>query len=232
MIQISDLSFSYDSFDLLKNVSLEIKAGEFIGIIGPNGGGKTTLLKLCMGFLEPKAGTISLRGKSPKEARLEMGYVPQIHKIDRDFPISVLEFILLGDLQNERTYSLSAKEKALYLMEELELTDYANKPFASLSGGFAQRTLFARASLSDPKILFLDESLANIDPHSTEKILIFLEAHKHRQTVLLVTHDLKTIIERVDRILCVQGTVTSYLPKELCKHFGFGLYHTPFLGKE
>ncbi len=225
-IEIEDLFFSYERIHLLQRVSLKIKEGEFIGIMGPNGGGKTTLLKLIMGFLTPTAGKIRVRGK--------IGYVPQVQKTDRDFPVTVSELILLGALSKTTflgTYPIEVKEQAHQLMERLGLLPHKHKVFGALSGGLAQRTLLARALLSDPDLLLLDEPTANIDVTSSKVIFEMLKELKDKKTILLVTHDLKTIIERVDRVLCVQGDVSSFLPKEVCEHFALGLYHTPLMGQ-
>ncbi len=231
-ITLSHLSFFYGSTQVLKNTSLSIPQGAFIGIIGPNGGGKTTLLKLLMGFLFPTKGNISILGKSPVQARTKIGYVPQFYRFDKDFPITVEEIVLLGALSKTSffgTYPKSIKEKAHELLKEFDLFEHMKKPFGALSGGMAQKTLLARALLNDPDILLLDEPTANIDALSTIAILKKLEKLKLKKTILLVTHDLKTVAEKVDQVLCVQQTITSYLPQEICKHFAFGLYHTPLI---
>lgn len=228
-IVVSNLFFSYQKNPILEQVNLQVASGEFLGIMGPNGGGKTTLLKLLMGFLLPEKGTVRLFGLTPKNARLKIGYVPQVHHTDRDFPISVFELVLLGALSESIFYSPEVKQRAECLMDELGLTSYKFSPFSSLSGGLAQRALLARALLSDPDLLLLDEPLANIDPYSSKAIMTRLEALKGKKTILIVTHDLRTIVERVDRILCVQTRVSSFLPQEVCEHFALGLYHTPLL---
>lgn len=231
-VTLSNLSFSFGDQPILKKESLQIQKGSFIGIIGPNGGGKTTLLKLLMGFLEPTSGSINIFGMSPEKARTKIGYVPQVHKCDREFPITVQELVLLGALTNERSYSKEIKAKALLLMEELGLLPHMKKSFGALSGGLAQRALLARALLSDPKLLLLDEPTANVDPATTQLIIEKLESLKSKMTILIVTHDLRTIVEKVDKILCVQGQITCYHPEEICEHFAFGLYHTPLLGNK
>lgn len=223
-IRIEDLSFSYDHAEILDSVNLSVESGEFIGIMGPNGGGKTTLLKLIMGFLEPNQGEAFVGGK--------IGYVPQVQKTDRDFPISVNELILLGALSKTSffgTYPQFVKDKALALMDRLNLTKHKNKMFGLLSGGLAQRALLARALVSDPDILLLDEPTANIDPISTKVIFEILEELRGKKTILLVTHDLNTIIKRVDRVVCVKGKVSTFLPKDVCEHFAMGLYHSPLM---
>ncbi len=234
MIELTDVSFGFEGRPVLKRVSLQVRKGEFIGIMGPNGGGKTTLLKLLMGFLSPKHGTISINGKCPEAARLSIGYVPQSHRTDRDFPITLLELVLLGAVSKTSwlgTYPKEVKEQALNLIEQLCLMAHRNQSFGSLSGGLAQRALLARALLSDPEILLLDEPTTNIDGPSAQIFFRLLEQMKGKKTILMVTHDLNTIIERVDRTLCVQGHVNSYLPGEVCEHFTLGLYHTPLLRK-
>lgn len=224
-IEITDLSFSYDSTKVLERVNLRVMEGEFIGIMGPNGGGKTTLLKLLMGFLKPTCGRVAVTGK--------ISYVPQVNRTDRDFPITTYELILLGALSKTTfwgTYPKKIIDKANELIELLGLTPHKHKVFGSLSGGLAQRALLARALISEPDLLLLDEPTANIDTASTLVIYELLEALKGQKTILIVTHDLRTIIERVDRVICVQEGVTSFLPKEVCEHFALGLYHTPLLG--
>lgn len=223
-IEIKNLCFIYDRSHVLQGVSFTVEKGEFIGIIGPNGGGKTTLLKLILGFLKPSFGSIEVRG--------QIGYVPQAQKIDRDFPITTEELIFLGAVSKATFwggYPPLIKQKGTLLMDRLGLIPHKDKMFGSLSGGLAQRALLARALLSDPELLLLDEATANIDPSSLRIIFDLLNELKRKKTILLVTHDLKTIVERVDRVLCVQSSVHSYLPKEMCEHFALGLYHTPLM---
>lgn len=224
-IELDNLSFSYGSVKVLEGVCLKVKKGEFVGIMGPNGGGKTTLLKLLMGFLLPTEGKVRAKG--------QIGYVPQTSRTDREFPITLLELVLLGALSKTTvwgTYPAAVKARAQGLIERLGLKNHQHKMFGSLSGGLAQRALLARALLPDPDLLILDEPVSNIDAVSSAVLFQMLEELKGKKTILLVTHDLKTIVERVDRVICVQGTVSSFLPKEVCEHFALGLYHTPLLG--
>ncbi|MDE3055656.1 MAG: ATP-binding cassette domain-containing protein [Verrucomicrobiota bacterium] len=223
-ISASKLSFSYDKRPVLTENTFSIPAGQFIGLIGPNGGGKTTLLKLLLGFLTPSSGTIHLFGNSPETMRRKIGYVPQSNRTDRDFPLTLLELVMLGTLWNRPFYPPKAKEAALYWIEELGLTLHRNKPFASLSGGLAQRALLARALVSHPELLLLDEPTANVDPHSKELLLAKLRSFRGKKTILLVTHDLSSIAEGIDQIFCVEKTITPYRPEELCQHVALGLY--------
>ncbi len=222
-ILIEKLDFSYDKPLILKDINLKIKKGEFIGIIGPNGGGKTTLLRLIMGFLKPTKGKIDLFGSC-------IGYVPQTNRLDKFFPITVLELVLMGMISDSLwfgSFPKEKKEKARLVLQKLQLLSYAEKTFGSLSGGLAQRALIARALVSDPDLLLLDEPTASIDNDTKLIIYKILEELKGTKTILMVTHDLKTAIEKVERVLLVERTVSSLSPPEVCKHFAFGLYHTP-----
>jgi zinc transport system ATP-binding protein len=228
MIHTSNLKFSYEKEPVLQDVSLSIEKGECVGIIGPNGGGKTTLLKLLMGFLTPVSGKIRVLGKRPQDARESIGYVPQYHNVDRDFPVTTEQLILLGALSKASLFGKYPKavlRKAEDLMEELGLLAHRKKTFGSLSGGLAQRALLARALISEPEILLLDEPTANVDPISSQIILKKLFRMKGEKTILFVTHQLKMIAKDVDRVLCVQSQVFDYEPQSVCEHFAMGLYH-------
>ena len=227
-VEVSDLLFSYDELVILKQKKLEIEKGKLVGIIGPNGGGKTTFLKLLMGFLEPTAGQIRLFGKNPHKGNVSIGYVPQFHHCDRAFPITVYELVLLGALHKTTHFGMypkEIKEKAQLLIEELGLKNHIQASFGSLSGGLAQRALLARALLANPDILLLDEPTANVDPATTTLIMEKLNELKGKKTILLVSHDLRNIVEKADQILCIEREITPYLPEEICSHFG--VYHTP-----
>ncbi len=228
-IVVERLSFAYDECPILENLSFTIRAGEFLGIIGPNGGGKTTFLKLLMGFVKPTQGLVTLGGVLPIAMRCKMGYVPQIHRVDRDFPITVAELVLLGALSQAspwRGYPLSLRTRADLLLDELGLTAYRGSPFGLLSGGLAQRALLARALLADPDFLFLDEPTAHIDVPSSLIIGALLERLKGAKTILFVTHDLRAVKERVDRILCIDRQAHIYSPNQICTHVAMGLYNS------
>lgn len=226
-IVVTDLCFEYEAGLVLENLSLKIQAGELIGLIGPNGGGKTTFLKLLMGFLVPTSGSLFLSGEIPKKMRCRVGYVPQIHRMDRDFPITVRELVLLGALFRAsplRGYPISVVQRAEALLEELGLLAYQDRSFSCLSGGLAQRALLARALLADPEFLFLDEPTAHIDAPSVEVMGTLLDRLRGSKTILLVTHDLRAIQGRVDRILCVEKQAQFYSPDQMCAHMRMGLY--------
>jgi zinc transport system ATP-binding protein len=228
-IKADHLSFQYEEIPILENVSFTIQAGEFVGIFGPNGGGKTTLLKLLLGFLKPQKGSVEILGRSAKLACEKIGYVPQISHLDRQFPITALEVVMMGCLDKSpwHSYTPQAQEKARQALRQVDLLDFQNHPFGTLSGGQAQRILIARALVSQPEILLLDEPTASVDPSAEEQIYQLLEHLKGTMTILMVTHDLPVMMQKVDRFLCVHREVTPYSQAEVCGHFAQGLYHPP-----
>lgn len=231
-LSFKNVFFSYDKEPLLTDLNFTISEGEFVGIIGPNGGGKTTLLKLMMGFLKPSSGQISIDGMPPKEAVLKLAYVPQNLHFDKDFPISALELVLTGLLYRLKWwggFGQEDKAKALESLDRVGLSNYKNAAFGTLSGGQAQRVLIARALVSNPKILLLDEPTASVDAQAESEIYQILEELRSKMTIIMVTHDLKAVIERVQKVLCVQGDVSILNPHEVCQHYAIGLYHSPLI---
>ncbi len=229
-IALDHVSFAYQESMILTDVSLSIPQGEFYAVIGPNGGGKTTLIKLMLGLLTPCQGSVTLLGQKPHLVRSSIGYVSQHQTIDQYFPITVDDLVLTGSARFSTIfgrYPKKIKEKSYQLMEELSLTKEMGKPFHTLSGGNKQKAYLARSLLSDPSILFLDESLANIDIETRKEILSFLFSLKGKMTILMVTHDLHVAFEKVQKFLCVERDVTTMEPKDVCEHFALGLYHTP-----
>lgn len=230
IIEFKNIFFNYGSIEVLKNVSFKVNHGEIIGVIGPNGGGKTTALKLMLGFLTPQRGTVTLFGKEPTINRTRVGYVPQVNAYDKAFPISVLEVVLTGGLSKLNWLGLlpkGEKERAYSLLKEVGCQGLEMRPFGSLSGGQAQKVLIARALMCDPEILLLDEPTANIDTQSEESIFHYLKSLQGEKTVLIVTHNFDAIIKNVQRVLCFQHEVSSMLPKDVCEHFALGMYHKP-----
>ncbi|MBJ7450109.1 MAG: ABC transporter ATP-binding protein [Parachlamydiales bacterium] len=229
VINLSHLSFGYSTQLILDDVDLSIQRGEFIGIIGPNGGGKTTLLKLLMGFLKPLHGSCHLFNLPPKDARTKIGYVPQTLQFDKHFPITVMELVLGGRLSKSSffgPYNAQDKKKALEALDCVGLSAYTQRAFGTLSGGEAQRALIARALASEPELLLLDEPTASVDKPAEEEIHALLGRLKGSLTMLMVTHDLTTILKQVDRIICVQKKISNMDPKYVCEHHAFGLYHS------
>lgn len=234
-IIVQNLDFDYGLMSIFQNISLEVFKGEFLGVIGPNGGGKTTLLRLLMGFLKPQSGKILIDGLEPQNALNKIAYVPQNLRFDRQFPISVNELVLSGCLSSLPWYGRYTKDQKAIAKNALKmvgLEDLGYRAFGELSGGQMQRALIARALASEPEILFLDEPTASVDAKAEDEIYRLLKSFSPDITIVMVTHDLKAAIELVDRVLCVQGSVVSLLPQQVCEHFALGLYHPPLIQLE
>lgn len=233
VISVQNVSFGYTKEEpVLQNVSFTVAKGECIGLIGPNGGGKTTLLRLIMGFLTPTHGRISLFGKSPKRHPNGIGYVPQSLRFDKYFPITVRELVLGGRLSQLPwwgRFSRKDTEHAEHALHKVGLEKLADRPFGTLSGGQMQRALIARALAQEPKILLLDEPTASVDIQAEADIYSILDAIRSQLTILMVTHDIRAVIQHVQRVFCVQGKLAALNPKEVCEHFALGLYHFPLM---
>jgi len=231
-IKVKNLNFAYKEVKVLEDVSFNIEENSFTGIIGPNGGGKTTLLKLLIGLYKSDTGSIKIFGEDPEKFTTKIGYVPQINMYDPAFPITVKELVMLGCVSSYKFrsgYPKSSIDSAMSAIELLGLMPYLNTTFGELSGGMAQRALIARSLASDPVLLFLDEPTANVDPKTSDLIYEVLNTLRSKKTILMVTHDLNTTIKYVDSIISVEKKVSSYLPEKICEHFSLGLYHTPLM---
>ena len=217
VIEIRDLFFGYDQTPVLSDVHLDIWPVDSICIVGPNGGGKTTLIKLILGLLSPTRGTIRVFGQKPAEARLRIGYVPQYAHYDPQFPISVRDVVCMGRLGSSYTgrYSKTDKEMAMAALAKTGLTDLAGRPFASISGGQRQRTLIARALASGGEILILDEPTANIDHESEVHFFDLLGELNRNMTILMVTHEVGFASTFFKRIACVNKQVVIHPTSEL-----------------
>ncbi|WP_455223561.1 metal ABC transporter ATP-binding protein [Kaarinaea lacus] len=213
IIKVDNVSFSFDGPVVLDHVSLDIMKGEFLGIVGPNAGGKSTLLKLILGLLEPDSGRITVLGKSPKRGRSAIGYVPQYASFERSFPITVEDAVLLGLMGKSRLifgYSSADYQRARDSLRETEIEDLKDRLLHTLSGGQLQRVLIARALVSKPEILILDEPTSNIDSRVEEDIFDLLKKLNERSTILVVSHDIGFISEYVTRVACLNRTLVCH----------------------
>lgn len=211
-ITFDNVSFAYEDTPAVENVSFQIKLREFVCLVGPNGGGKTTLLKLMLGLLKPDTGSINVLGSRPEDARPRIGYLSQTLQFDPLFPISALDVVLLGCLNGKkwRPFSSADKKRALSLLDEVGLAHAADRPFAALSGGMRQRVLLARALAADPEILLLDEPTSMVDATSEDRLMIQLRELHERLTIVLVSHDFGFVSQLVQRVICVNRQVTTH----------------------
>ena len=210
VVKVSHVSFSYDGISVLEDVHFTIPERSFISIVGPNAGGKTTLLKLMLGLLRPSQGTIEVLGMPPVKARSLIGYMPQQVQLDLQFPVSVLDVVLMGRLGQGRRigpYSRTDRAIALDALLKLEMQDLAGRPFMALSGGQRQRVLIARALASEPQMLFLDEPTANVDMVVETELFELLHEMSKTITVVVVSHDLGFVSHYVQSVVCVNRRV-------------------------
>ena len=209
MVECRDLSYSYGKPLVLEQANFSVTQGESLCLIGPNGGGKSTLLKLLLGLLTPNSGELTILGKPVIEARAKLGYVPQALHFDPLFPITAIDITLMGRLNHLKIgrFSKSCREKAMAALDEVDMADFASRPFSDLSGGQRQRVLIARALACEPEILLLDEPTANIDLSVEAQFLETLKKLRGKLTILLVTHDLDIVAEIGDSALCVNHSV-------------------------
>lgn len=218
VIDIRELTFAYNGQEVLSGISLAVAAGQRLAILGPNGGGKTTLLKLLLGILTPTSGTIRVFGEAPGRQSARIGYVPQ--RLDgvaerKDLPVLVREVVLMGLLAPGRRgfrYTAEEIERAEATLERVEMVGQAQRRFCELSGGQKQRTLIARALVADPGLLILDEPTANIDPQGKFCLYEVLARIGEGVTSLVVSHDLSILAAGVTAVACVNGRM-AYAPE-------------------
>ncbi|MEW5909083.1 MAG: metal ABC transporter ATP-binding protein [Thermodesulfobacteriota bacterium] len=206
VIQIQDLWFSYGGHSILKAVNLEIGDREFLALIGPNGGGKTTLLKLMLGLLKPDQGKIRIFGTTPEAAARRIGYVPQNVHINSRFPISVKDVVLMGRLNFDKGRSRpndQDRRETGKIMEQLGVWELRDRRIRNLSVGQLQRVFIARALAAGPEMLFLDEPAASVDAQGQNELYDLLKKLNERLSIVLVTHDLIFLSSHIKSIACV-----------------------------
>ncbi len=213
VIELDNVSFRYGDMIALENINLSINAGEFIGVVGPNAGGKSTLLKVVLGLLKPSLGSVKVLGRSAFESRTRIGYVPQYPRFARDFPITVEQAVLMARLGQTRWwggYTRQDRAKALQSLQETETANLLKRRLDTLSGGQLQRVLLSRALACDPQILILDEPTANIDQRVEVEIFDLLKKLNERLTIIVVSHDIAFITSYVTRVACLNRTLMCH----------------------
>ncbi len=204
LVHINHVTFAYDREPVLEEVDLKIFDHDFIGMIGPNGGGKSTLIRIIMGILQPDKGKLYFREDLPRLKR-PIGYLPQVKNIDRRFPITVMDVVRSGSLMRHIPFSSasSERERALELMEEMGIEDLRQKAIGELSGGQMQRAFLCRALISDPRLLILDEPDTFVDNRFEGELYEKLRLLNEKMAILLVSHDVGIISGYVRSIACV-----------------------------
>lgn len=216
-IEVSNLSFAYGKAPVLENVNLSIEEHDFVAIIGPNGGGKSTLMRLIVGLLKPKTGEVRLFGEKVPSKKIPVGFVPQNTNKNVEFPITVAECVALGRL------GLSPKANEVKeALARVKMGGYEDRRLGELSGGERQRVLIARSLVCNPRILFLDEPSNNIDAAGQDSLYKMLDELSRTMTIVVVTHDLMALSHRIKSIVCVNRSVHyhegSSLTEEMITH--------------
>ncbi|MBD3370009.1 ATP-binding cassette domain-containing protein [Candidatus Fermentibacteria bacterium] len=213
-IEVSDASYSYaPGHPVLMDIDLEVEQGDFLAIIGPNGGGKSTLLKLILGLIRPDKGRIRVFGDRPEDAREDVGYVPQLTTFNPDFPLSALDVVLMGRLGlvgSFRRYSSEDLSLAREYMDLLGISDLESEKIGHLSGGQRQRVFIARALATEPRLLLLDEPAASVDPTNQESFYSLLSKLNRTVTVVMATHDVGAVSSYVKTIACLNVRLASH----------------------
>jgi len=210
-IEIEQVSVYYDQVLALDDISFQVNAGDFIGIKGPNGGGKSTLMQAILGFVPLNAGKIKVFGEDPGKYSVPIGYVPQFSKIDRKFPVSVAEVVEMGRMKQGISpwfhYTKKDKQIAEELMYNVGIDQLKNRQIGDLSGGEFQKMLIARALTVQPKLLLLDEPTASLDNKAKNEIYQLLTKINQDITILMITHDMDLESRKMDRIITLNTSL-------------------------
>jgi len=212
-VEINSVSFSYGRDSVLENVSLTVEERDFLAIIGPNGGGKSTLLKLVLGLLRPDTGTVQVYGEVPSKSLSSIGYVPQNTNVNTDFPIKVIEVVLMGHVGGKKPlwgYGKGELSCAMGALREVGMEGFAQRKIGDLSGGQRQRVMIARALCAHPKILLLDEPTASIDIQGQKEIYTLLKKLNSTMTIIVVSHDISVILEYATKAAHINRRLTYH----------------------
>ena len=227
-ILLRGVSYRYGETPVLESIDLRLDEGDFLGIIGPNAGGKTTLLKIALGLLAPDSGSVEVFGRSPAESRGTIGYIPQYARFDSSFPIDVLDTVRMGRLGvRRRERAQESREAALVALEKVDLSGVAAEQIGRLSGGQLQRVLIARALASEPRILLLDEPTASVDTRMGRSVYELLERLSEQITIVLVSHDIGVISRYVKTVACLNVRLHYHHSREMTPEMVEAAYGCP-----
>ncbi len=216
---------------VLEDINFTLEKGDFYGVIGPNGGGKTTLIKVILGLVRPWKGEVRVEGDAPEVQRHRLGYVPQYRTYDFTYPLTVREMVLSGRLGlitgPFRKYHAIDYQRAEAAMKIMGITELSDRAIGELSGGQQQRAIIARALVSDPHALLLDEPTTHVDPHMEEEFYEILRTLQSRMAILLVTHDMTAVSAYVDKIACLNRRLFTHGNHEIDEDMLAAVYHCP-----
>jgi zinc transport system ATP-binding protein len=230
MIDIRDMDAGYENEPVLENINFTVYEADFIGLIGPNGGGKTTLIKVLLGLIIPSRGCVSIKGLPVAEGRRYLGYVPQVVEFDRQFPISVWDVVQSGRLGKRgllHPYNQADKQIVESALRNVEMLDFCKKPVGELSGGQRQRVYIARALASEPEVLILDEPTSNVDPQVSSSIFSLLNKLNEKITIMMITHDMSAVSSYTKTVGCINRHLHYHGGKELTAEMIEATYQCP-----
>lgn len=212
-VEIKNVSYKINSNQILEDINLSIEMNDFLAIIGPNGGGKSTLLKMMLGLIKPQKGSVEVFGESPEKSRDKIGYLPQFTHLESDFPINVFETVMMGRYKGIfKDYNHQDENCVIQSLKEVNMLDFQDTQIGNLSGGQLQRVLIARALARRPKLLLLDEPTASIDPEMQKLFYDLLNKIRKEMAVVLVSHDVGVVSSYVESIACLNQRLFSHGP--------------------
>lgn len=230
IVRLEDVWVYYDSLPVLEGISLVIEQDDFLGIIGPNGGGKSTLLKIILGLIKPGSGKVSVLGNHPEKSRGSIGYIPQHNLFDREFPISVWDVVSMGRYARAglfRPYGRQDKTAVEKALQTVGMLAFRDRQIAKLSGGEQQRVFIARALVAEPRLLLLDEPTASVDPAMQTEFYELLKRLKQQMAIVLVSHDIGAISIYVDKVACLNRQLFYHGSKEIAPEILEATYKCP-----
>ncbi len=230
IVEFKDVNFSYSKTPTLAKINFTIEKNDFIAIVGPNGGGKSTLLKLILNQIKADSGQVMIFGDKPEKNLHRIGYVPQFITHRQDFPLRLIDMVLQSKLRKNSLFVKYAKEdilKAESILKQLKIEDFENRFLQELSGGQRQRALIARALLDDPELLILDEPTASVDISVEQDIYELLHDLNKKMTIILVTHDVNFVTKYVNRVFCVNVNLNTHNINDVCSEENAEMYNGP-----
>lgn len=213
ILEYQDVCFAYDREEVLHNVSLQVSEGDLVAVVGPNGGGKSTLIRLALGLLQPTRGTVRVFGTSPERSRRRVGYVPQQLEFDPEFPVRAVDVVLMGRVERHLVgpYRRADRRAAEQALQRVGVADLAGRALRALSGGERQRVMIAQALVTEPDLLLLDEPTASVDSVVEHEIYELLKVLNEEITVVVISHNLNVVTRHASHVMCVNRTA-SMLP--------------------
>jgi zinc transport system ATP-binding protein len=230
LVSLHNINVYYGEIQVLDDITISVQSHDFLGIIGPNGGGKSTLLKVILGLIKPASGMVTVFGKPPEQARSHIGYVSQRPSFDRDFPASVQDVMMMGRYSKVglfRRYGQADRQAVEKSLDRVGMSEYRYKQIGHLSGGQQQRIFVARALVAEPELLLLDEPTASIDPGMQTEFYELLQDLKQNLTIIMVSHDIGAVSVYVDEIACLNRELYYHGSKELTPEILEATYKCP-----